>query len=551
LTPPPRPHPDPLEPAPGASRPSPRHRTLIGAVLVALILPLALGARWRWAATAEGRQLRPRPDALEYAAAAQAIAQGGRYYLQVGPYRVRPRYPPGWPLVLAGAVRLGVAGDELWRVAGLFGAGLACLLALLAAAAVLRLAHRPSHTPSGGLEDGQATGASPPGGTAAGRAAGRRTAAAALAAGLLAGLAWALAPVAVAVGRAAVSDEPAALAAVLALVGTAGGMLKRRPGAGWRLPAAIGGASFGLLAALRPASALLVAPAALLLAAHGWRARGGRETLRRAALWAGGAAVAPLLTMALLWRSDLSPWQWNAYDLWVPRWYADLHATFNLRYALAGNHDFARGPGGRPIPNLRFYAEALLGVPGLTADSYVGRWWPALGWLAGAALAWRYRHRPKVAAGAWAAAAMAAAYFLFHSLYFYPTARFLLAPLALPPLALAVACGLGLALPGPRARLAAGLAAAALAAAVVCAFLAFRAERGPALPDRDPRAAVAAWLRLPDSARAAAVMPFDPLEAQALGLLPPELTARIAAWGQLPPTVEVRRLRALGLIPPR
>jgi hypothetical protein len=80
-------------------------------------------------------------------------------------------------------------------------------------------------------------------------------------------------------------------------------------------------------------------------------------------------------------------------------------------------------------------------------------------------------------------------------------------------------------------------------------FATFRAEPPPAFPDRDLRSAVAAWLRLSDAARAAATMPFDPLEAQALGLLPPATTARLRAWGDLPPTVQVRRLRALGLLP--
>src|ERR1700694_5879364 len=112
-----------------------RNRCLAAAAVVVRVAPLALAARWRWAETPDGRQLRPRPDALEYAAAAQAIATEGRYYLQVGLYRVRPRYPPGWPMVLAVAVRLGIAGDQLWRVAGVFGAGLASVLALLAAGA--------------------------------------------------------------------------------------------------------------------------------------------------------------------------------------------------------------------------------------------------------------------------------------------------------------------------------------------------------------------------------------------------------------------------------
>jgi hypothetical protein len=502
-----------------------RYRIAVGAVLVAMIFPLALAARWWWAATPDGRQLRPRPDALEYAAAAQAIAQGGRYYLQVGPYRARPRYPPGWPMVLACALRLGVAGDELWRVAGVLGAGLACLLALVAAGAVWRLSREQP---------------------------GRRASAGALAAGLLVGLGWALAPVCVAVGRVALGDEPAALVAGLTVLGAAVGLLGEKPATGWRPAAAFGGASFGLLAGMRPASALLVAPAVLLFAAYGWRAHGSRETLRRAALWACGAAVAPLLIAALLWRSDLSPWRWSGYALWAPRWYADVHTTFNPRYALAGNDDFERGAGGRPIPNLQYYSEVLLGLPGLAPDSYLGLWWPAAGWLAGAALAWRHRRRPPVAAVALAMAAMAVAYLAFYSLYFFPAARFLLAPLALPLLALGVACGLGISRPGLAARLVSSLAGAGVAAAVVAAFLAFRGEpAATAPPERDVRSSVAAWLRQPQGVRMGKLMPFDPVEAQALGLLPPEVAARIGVWGALPPTVQVKRLRAQGIIPDR
>jgi len=565
-----------------------RRRVLEAVALVALVAPLALAARWRWAASPDGRQLRPRPDALEYAAAAQAIAAEGRYYLQVGPYRVRPRYPPGWPMVLACAVRLGVGGDQLWRVTGLFGAALACLLALVAAGAVWRLA-----------------------GGAAATTTGARAAGGALAAGLLAGLGWALAPLAVAVGRVALADEPAALVACLLLLGTGMAAAATR----WPAPAALGGASFGLLAAMRPASALLFAPAALVLAAGGWRAHGGRWLLRRAAVWAAAAAVVPLLVAGLLWRSQLSPWRWSGYALWAPRWYADAGVTYNLRYALRGNDDFERGSGARPIPNLQFYAQVLLGVPGLARDSYLGQVWPALGWLAGLLLVlprpWkRRRRRPGPAAArapgaadaagaaddahlfrtaplapdaadtahllriaALAAGVTLAAHDVAFSLYFFPAARFVLAPLAFPLLAAAVACGLGIAglAPGaPRsgappgdpppatpqaparpwlAGWGAALAAAALATAIVVAFLGFRRDRGVVFPGRDLRVAVAAWQRLPEPARATTTMPFDPVEAQALGLLPPALVRQIRAWGALPPTVEVRRLRALAVIP--
>ena len=64
----------------------------------------------------------------EYAAEAQSLARTGQAFLQVGPYRVRPRYPPGWPLLLAAAIRSGVAGRDLWRITALFGAALAWLL---------------------------------------------------------------------------------------------------------------------------------------------------------------------------------------------------------------------------------------------------------------------------------------------------------------------------------------------------------------------------------------------------------------------------------------
>ena len=548
-----------------------RYRVLGAAVLVLVVAPLALAARWRWAATADGPQLRPRPDALEYAAAAQAIAAEGRYYLQVGPYRVRPRYPPGWPLVLAAALRLGVAGDRLWRVTGVFGAGLASLLALVAASAVWRRAGRQ----------------------------GVRAAAGALAAGVVAGVAWALAPAAVAAGRAALGDEPAAFVAGLFVLGTWLGVKPRlvapretvaghpapappRAGIGGvdrppslrdgvaregdpvfaaRAAAAGGGLAFGLLAGMRPASALLFSPAAVIFAGYGWRAFGTRELLRRAALWGGGAAVVPLLVAGLLWRSQLPPWEWSGYRYWAPRWYAAAGTTFNLRYALHGNDDFPRGPGGRPIPNLRYYGEILLGLPGLSPDSYLGRYWPSLGWLAGLLLAWRRRCHPAVTAALLAVAAVAAAHLVFYSLYFFPAARFLLPVMPLPLLAAAVASGLGIAGPDAAApaaperrgssciRLGAGLAAAGLIAATVAGFAAFRSMPVAAFPDQHVQAAFAAWRQLPEQARAAIVMPFDPVEAQALGLLPPPVVSQLRSWGTLPPTIHVRRLRALGLIP--
>jgi hypothetical protein len=619
---PPNPSPAPARGVPTAAAGGPI-ALASGLALFVVVAGVALAARWGWAVVPDGRQLRPRPDALEYAAGAQAIAAEGRYLLQVGPYRVRPRYPPGWPLVLALAVRLGVPGEGLWRVSGLFGAGLAGLLALTAAGAVWRL--RTARDAEGQRDAGTrrdadigAIGRPPavegwrdPGtGLTSRLRAGtdhRAAAAGALAAGLLAGLGWALAPVAVAAGRVALGDEPAVFVAAVLVIATFYGL--GAPGAagghratGWpaRLAAAAGGLAFGLLAGMRPASALLFAPAVLILVLHGWRLRarsgghgggggsgshgatGGRgssggtggqggqggsggsgaaldpslhdrrEWRRRAALWVAGAAVVPLLIAVLLARSGVAPWQWSGYRFWAPRWYADAGSTFNLRYALRGNDDFARGGDDRPIPNLRFYGQILLGLPGLEPASYAGLGWPAAGLVAGG-LVFRRRHRlPAAAALLPASAAVLAAHLGFYSFYFFPAPRFLLAPLALPLLGAAVACGLGISATSPArwVRPVSWLAAVAFAGAIVSGFLSFRAQPPAArFPDQDVRAAFAAWLRLPEPRRARTLLPFDPVEAQALGLLPPRVVCRIGAWGELPPTVHVRRLRALGLVP--
>jgi hypothetical protein len=515
-----------------AAAPSRSRRLLVAGLVAAVVFPLALAVRWSWAAIPDGPQFRPRPDALEYAAAAQSIAQGCRYYLQVGPLRVRPRYPPGWPLLLAAALRLGVPGDGLWRVTGAAGAALASLLALVAGLAVSRLRHGDS-----------------------GRvAAGMAGLAGAAGAGLVVGIGWALAPLALSAGRVVLSDEPAALAAALLMLGTALAVMShQRPGlssrageapARGRAAAALGGAAFGLLAGMRPVSAALFAPAVCVLACRGWRALDRREAGRRAAAWAGGAAIVPLLIVALLWRSHLSPWRWTGYEFWVPRWYQDIYSTFNLRYALHGNDELSSD-----VPNGWRFVKILLGSPGLEPSAYFGLYWPALGWLAAAAFLWRHRQRRWIVAVALAAATAVAAHLVLFSLYFFVSPRFMIAPLMVPLLALGIVLGLGISHPLLRVRLGACLASLALVAAMLGTFLAYRSGPVIAFPDDGVRSSFVAWSQLPDAARAATTMPFDPLQAQALGLLPPATVERIHAWGNLPATVHVKRLRSLGLLP--
>ncbi len=503
---------------------APRPEALAVCLLAAT---LALAARWVWAPGWEGPAFRPRPDALEYAASAQGLAQGSGYFLQVGPYRVRPRYPPGWPLTLAPAAAAGVGGRDLWRVTGVFGALQAALLAGLAWLSVAVLA-------GGGARAGAV-----------------RVAAAA--AGLAAGATWALGPMAVKAGRTLLADEPAAFAATLALAAVTCGLLVRAPGRRSLFLCGLGGVAAGFAAVLRPPAGALLVPSLAVLVLAGLRLRGLRPTLGRLAALAAGSLVFPAVASATLLACGLPAWPWTAYALWIPGRYRHLHDTFGLRFALAGNPDLARVPGLGGVPHLRLAAEVLLGLPGLRAHQTLGLAWPLAGWAALLVLAVLARRRDAQLRGvAWVAAAglaWALAHTVLYGLYFFPAARFFLPPLAVAAVALATAGGSLLA--GRRAvsRLVGASLLALLAGSVVWGFLALRAEPRPDLSPSRTRAAFAHWAALSDAERAAGPVPFDPLEAQALGLLDPETVHGIRAWGRLPPTVQVRRLRRLGAIP--
>src|ERR1700760_4693577 len=102
--------------------------SLLLLALGVVVVPLALAVRWGGDAELKGSRFHPWPDTVEYAAEAQSLARSGQVSLQIGPYRVRPRFPPGWPLLLAPAVRLGMEGQNLWRITGVFGALLAWLV---------------------------------------------------------------------------------------------------------------------------------------------------------------------------------------------------------------------------------------------------------------------------------------------------------------------------------------------------------------------------------------------------------------------------------------
>jgi 4-amino-4-deoxy-L-arabinose transferase-like glycosyltransferase len=492
------------------------------ALLAALILPLALWTRWHAAPEPKGARFHPWPDTVEYAAEAQALARSGEAYLQIGPHRVRPRYPPGWPMLIAPAIWLGAEGQNLWRITALFGAALAWLLAILAA--------RTTEALSAPEE---------------------RSGAAPLVAGLLAGGVWALTPIAVDLGATLMSDEPTALVCITGLVFTGAGLLRQEGRVSWMMAA--GGLAFGLAAAMRSIAAALMVPPLLVFLLGCVRRFGVRTALRRSLPWIAGAAVFPALTAVLMLRSGLHAWEWSGYRFWIPQRFDRLSHAFNLQFALQPDSAFRQFINGKPVSHLEMALRILLGVPGLGLHHYAGLLWPSLGWLAAIPLYRAAKRRGGTPAGiaAWTAPALllwTLGHVAVFSLYFFPASRFYLAPLALCVLLLAAACGLGLAQPRRRVRLLAAATAAIVLVFTLRSFLALRDEPLPRLKKERTRASFTRWLARGDEGRAGRVMPFDPVHAQALGLLTPEVAAGVREWGELPPTVHVRRLRANGFL---
>jgi hypothetical protein len=511
-------------------------------VLVALVVPLALAARWGGDAEAKGSRFHPWPDAVEYAAEAQALARTGQAFLQVGPYRVRPRYPPGWPLLLAAAIRLGVEGRDLWRITALFGAALAWLLAMVAAAttAALSAPDDPARGPDR-----------------------RSPTAAPLLAGLLAGGLWAVAPVAVDLGQTLMSDEPTALVCLLGLLLAGLVFLRPSPGAmpserpnPWTLALA-GGLAFGLAAAMRSVAALLMLlPLAGFLLAS-LRRSGLRVTLPRALAWALGAAAVPAIVVLIQLRSGWPAWQWSGYAFWMPGRFDHWTSPFELHTVLSPDEVFPREVAGRAVSHLDLAGRVLLGVPGLPAYHDLGFFWPLAGWLAALPLYRLARRRGGEAAAVavWLTPALllwTLAHVALFSLYFFPSSRFYLAPLALSPILLAVACGVGLAArPSAFFRGCRGLAAAGIAGTLLLAawgLVALRREPPPEIYSERTLVLFDRWLGWSDEERARQRMPFDPVHAQALGLLTPEVASTIHVWGELADTIHARRLKANGFL---
>jgi hypothetical protein len=351
-----------------------------GLLFALVVIPLALATRWGGDAEAKGARFHPWPDTVEYAAEAQALARTGRVFLQIGPHEVRPRFPPGWPLLIAGAVRLGVEGQDLWRISGVFGAALAWLLAMAAAYAAAALGPHhpdpllpsppPSLTGRRGRKAGERFGiaglVSPlpvREGGGEGRGAGGEGSGGPLLAGLLAGCIWAFAPIAAGLGQILMSDEPTALVSLAGLLLAGLAFLgDRRPPL---LLALAAGLAFGLAASMRSVAAALMLLPILFFLAGAVRRLGFRAALSRVLAWMAGALVLPVLTAWIVTRSGLHPWEWSGYRFWMPNRFDHWTSTFNLRFALQPDTAFRQAIEGRPLSHLELALRVLLGIPGL------------------------------------------------------------------------------------------------------------------------------------------------------------------------------------------
>ncbi|MCB9868887.1 MAG: Ig-like domain-containing protein [Planctomycetes bacterium] len=484
------------------------------ALTLLLVFLAAFALRWWGIDHTWLHHFSPEPDALEYAALAHDIADRGEMLLQLGDHRLLSRYPPGWPLLLAGAVRCGLRGEAVTGVVAPISALHAVWIAVLAWVVWRNVFDRERRRPGAGLL-----------------------------AAAVAGLGWSAAPISLHAAARLMSDEPGALFSNAGLLWLAIGAVSSRPRAGWA--AAAGGLCLATAVAIRPNYAHLAAVPLLLL----WCASAVRHGARFAA-WRGACAVLgglPLL-LGVCWlmlRSGTEPWRWSQYEFWSPELYDDFWGrVLNLTFAFHGSPD-APLHSHVQMPHLEVAGRVFAGFCFDERSFYstgLGYCWPAAAWLVGGVFAFRTW---RVARGGWLVAALAAwlgGHVALYSVYYHPDERYFVGVL---PWAWVVVGSVvaRLARTGVGCACAAGLLLliAALVGPGVAAQL---RHRGPPVPDLANTSTVrrfAAWIELPVEQRGAATMPFDPVRAQALGLFTPAARARIAGgFGAIAANVQQR-----------
>jgi len=410
----------PATPTPNGNLPAPPTRIagifLALAVLLLAALALYLPADW-------SGDLRPAPDAVEYAVTAQRLASGESFALPL-PGRDDPsRYPFGFPALLAPAYWF--PGADLRT--GLYGViALGALGVLLVYLLGSRLWDRAT--------------------------------------GLLAALTLLFLPQYLTWNRAIMSETATAtLVAATALLlwhATATPDTRRQR---WLLCAT--GIAVGIAILVRLNNIVLLPALIAGLAAHHLatrryphppssgegRSHSGGEGLITLIILAIGPTLAIAALASYSWITFGSPLG-TGYRYWVPEWYADPRLTFAFTYAFrapALSGDLNTPP---DLPNIIYYARSLTGLLPAPTSNFLTRGLALIA-LTGALAALRDR-RPAARAMIGFAGSLGVLAGLLFAGYFLADVRFL-APLA-PMIALAIAggarTGLRLIRVGVRAR---------------------------------------------------------------------------------------------------
>ncbi len=507
-------------------------RLILAIAVVAAVGTLAL--RWYGGWRVDASRFEPRPDALEYVAGAQAIARDGVYLLHVGPAAERPRYSPGFSMLLAVALEAGVAPTRLVRVANVADALLAFLVALGAGLGV--------------LETRRALGLEP--GTLASIAG---AALAALVAGMVTALAWWH----VLNGAGVLSDSWTAFVATCTLLAWLGLVWRVEPISTSRFTM-VGltcGVGLGVTCALRPIEGVLLAP--ILALAPLFHGRTGLQRAFRALPYAtlGGALPVALVT-ALLGHSGLPVTEWSAYARWMPEGELTVAEFVDPRYFFEAARIgvFAGDPN---WPGWKIASSAIFGIP---RGMEIGRYWPVAGWIAAAIVARRAGRTPAgdsnarklrgiiVVLSLWAALHVA-----FYGCFFFPAQRFYIAPSHSAILFSTAALGLVVSSRKLWARLGGIAAAGAIVAYALLDYnnllRALPTSSEPAL-ELEVARKYRQWRESSPQERRRRGPRFDPVTAQALGLLDGDSIWGLREWGPLPRTPHIVALEARGTLSP-
>lgn len=414
------------------------------ALLVLLVAAVALYLPANWSG-----DIRPAPDAVEYAVTAQRLAHGESFALPMAGRDHPSRYPFGLPALLAPAYWL--PGAELRT--GLYGViALGALGVLLVYLLGSRLWNR--------------------------------------AAGLLAALALLLLPQYMAWNRTIMSETATvALAAATALLlwhASAAPNARRR---GWLLCAT--GIVIGIASLVRLNNIILLPAVIVGIIVHmistqpylhadrsevghhgnGWArfAPYTRALSAPLAILASGPALALAALGAYAWATFGSPLD-TGYRYWVPEWYTNLRMTFAFHYAFLA--PALRGDPNTPLDlaNIAYYARAVAGLLPLPTSNFLSRSFAIIALLG--ALAALRDQRPAARTLSAFTATLAALTGLLFVGYFFADVRFLalLAPFAALAIAGGVVAGWHLIRVGLRERRPTRALPRAIAGAVVLAI---------------------------------------------------------------------------------